>query len=159
MRNRLLITSPAVERLKKRARKLKKEGNLTHSEALDKIANQTHCSHWNQLTQEQKATELIESAYRSGVIIAMDVKDAGSFEDESGGFVKDNSALFYCQEDIRNDYINSPDEEDDIPLREQYSEEQINEFVEDELRNYVFFRYTKTPIPEKVEDVVKMAMK
>ena len=62
-----IISSASVERLKQKARKLKREKSIPHTEALDEIAVSAGFNHWHQVVQANDATETI----RSGIIFWM----------------------------------------------------------------------------------------
>ncbi len=46
-----IISSATVERLKQKARKLKREKSIPHTQALDEIAVTAGFNHWNQVVQ------------------------------------------------------------------------------------------------------------
>ena len=94
MNIQILLTSKDVEHLKQKARKLKQEEGITHTQALDKIAQRAKFNHWHHVCESYKRIEPTETAYRSGVIIAMDIKDADDFYDEENLFVEDEYGYF-----------------------------------------------------------------
>ena len=150
------VTLNTVEKLKQAARKLKREIGITHTEALELTAKQAKFDNWHQITEAAKLISPAEAAYQSGVIIAMDIKDAEDFHDETGEFVKDDHAKDLCRDDLYRAYVESPDEEDGVPLREKYSASELREEVEEDLENYVFFRYTKDVLPKTIEEVKEL---
>ena len=46
-----IISSATVERLKQKARKLKREKSIPHTQALDEIAVSAGFNHWHQVVQ------------------------------------------------------------------------------------------------------------
>ncbi|HBK7822129.1 TPA: plasmid-related protein, partial [Vibrio cholerae] len=46
-----IISSATVERLKQKARKLKREKPITHTQALDEVAVSAGFNHWHQVVQ------------------------------------------------------------------------------------------------------------
>lgn len=158
MQSQIVIPSIDIEKFKQRARKLKQESKITHTEALDLVAKEAGLHHWHHVIESSKIFEQTETAYRSGIIIAMDVKEAEEFKDPSGGFVKDPFVDYLCRDDLYWDYVKTIDE-DGIPLREKYSEEKLKVYAGDDLSNYVFFRYTKDILPGSIEEVKALARK
>lgn len=61
-----IISSATVERLKQKARKLKREKSIPHTQALDEIAISVGFHHWHQVVQ---ANDLLKPS--SGVIFRM----------------------------------------------------------------------------------------
>jgi hypothetical protein len=156
MQRRIIIASAQVEKLKQEARKLKRTTGVPHHEALDRAAQSAGFNHWHHVTESAKAFEPTESAYRFGVIIAMDIKDAQDFYDETGAFVVDDLAFVLCEDDLYHHLYESLDEEDGIRIRDKYSAEELKEWARDDLMNYTFFRFTGKPIPDRVESIVEM---
>ncbi len=60
MRPQILITSSDVEKLKQRARKLKRESGILHREALDQVAKAVRFYHWHHVSDSAKAFEPTE---------------------------------------------------------------------------------------------------
>ena len=161
-----IVTSSDVEKLKQIARKLKKSEGITHNEALDRAAQRVGLTLWHHVIENAKKIEPTETAYRSGVIIAMDVKEAGDFHDDEGNFVEDNYADIFCEKDLYLDLCESPyDEEDEVDgsdytrMREMYTEGELMEINREDLSNYTFFRFTRSAVPESVQSVVAMTDK
>lgn len=154
MRPQIIISSADVEKLKQKARKLKKDGGTPHHEALDQVAQSAGFNHWHHVSESAKAFKPTEQAYYFGVLIAMDVKDAMDFRDPSGRFIEDDLAFALCADDI---YAYSREVDDDEAADEdRHYEEDKNEWMQDMLMNYIFFRYVGTDIPARVEDVVAL---
>jgi len=70
------VTSDELEKLKQRARKLKREQKIPHYEALELVARSARFANWHQVVEAHKAMQPTEHAVRDGVVIAMDVKEA-----------------------------------------------------------------------------------
>lgn len=151
--NNIIVFHAGIEKLKQKARKLKRDGGIPHHEALDQVAQSAGFNHWHHISEAAKAFKPTEQAYNFGVIIAMDVKDAEAFQDTSGTFVEDEFAFALCAEDI---FENLCEEVDDngVPLLDQYDEVELKEWAQDEIMNYIFYRFTGKDIPERAEDVV-----
>lgn len=152
---RTIIPSAAVEKLKQKARTLKRSTGTPHHKALDLVAQGSGFNHWHHVAESAKNFEPSEQAYYFGLIIAMDIKDAQDFSDASGKFVEDDLMFSLCYDDLHQDLCLSIDEDGD-PMHEKYSEERLTEIVQDDLINYVFFRYTGGDIPNSVESAIDM---
>lgn len=155
MRTQIIITSATVEKLKQKARKLKKDQGIPHHEALDQVAKGAGFNHWHHVAESVKAFESTEQAYYFGVVIAMDVKDAMDFRDPSGRFVEDSAAFALCADDIYT-YIREAGEDADMLADDPHYEEDKQEWMMDGLMNYVFFRYTGAGIPANINEVVEI---
>lgn len=155
MRPQILIASSDVEKLKQRARKLKRESGISHHEALDKIAMAAGFDHWHHVSDSAKAFEPTEQSYYFGVIIAMDIKDADGFHDPSGQFVEAPHAYTLCANDIYTLVREQEEEGGEIDTNDPSYREDFEEWASDMLMNYVFYRFTGPLIPNSAEDVVK----
>jgi hypothetical protein len=152
------ITTKVVEQLKQKARKLKAEKNISHVEALDEVAKQEKFNHWHHVCEQHKLVEPTENAFFSGLIIALDIKDALEFDVSDGifAFHQDGLAEYFCYADLLREYSESVDD-DDIPLKDLESKEQIIEdFESDDLDNYGILRYTGDALPDSLDDVLRL---
>lgn len=151
----ILLTSKDVGHLKQKARKLKHEEGITHTQALDRVAQQAKFNHWHHVCESHKFIEPTESAYRSGIIIAFDTKDAEDFYDEENLFVEDDYAFWVCQDDMYREYreiIN----DDGIPIKNLKSEEELREDFEMDMMNYKFYRFIGNNIPKTLDNVLNL---
>lgn len=155
MRTQIIITSTAVEKLKQKARKIKKQQGISHHEALDQVAKAANFNHWHHVAESAKSFEPTEQAYYFGVIIAMDIKDAMDFRDPSGRFIEDSAAFALCADDIYT-YIREADEDADALADDPHYEEDKREWMSEDLMNYAFFRYFGSEIPASIDDVVNI---
>jgi hypothetical protein len=152
------ITTKVVELLKQKARKLKSKKNISHVEALDEVAKQAKFNHWYQVCEQHKLVEPTEKAFFSGLMIALDIKDALEFDDSDGLFVfqEDDLAAHFCYDDLLREYSESVDD-DGIPLKELESEKQIIEdFESHDLGNYGILRYTGDALPDSLDDALRL---
>ena len=155
MHTQYIITSADVERLKQKARKLKRDTGISHHEALDQVAKAAGLNHWHHVSESANAFKPTENAYYFGVIIAMDMKDV-EFRDPSGRFVEDPMAIAMCADDIYA-HIREADDDGEFDTAGQEYKDDLEEWFSGEAMNYVYFRYTGTDVPVSVEDVVTMA--
>jgi len=108
----ILIFTPSsnVEKFKQKARKLKKEQGLSHHEALDQVAKEFHYHHWHHVIEMATITAPSEIAYHDGLLVAFDIKEAASFDDEL--FIYDSYAPIFCEKELWKSYLEIEDEED-----------------------------------------------
>ncbi len=72
-----VIPSAAVEALRRKAKKLRKEQGMPHHAALDAVARAGgRFPDWHHFIEAAKATEPAEQAFKHGLVIGMDIKDA-----------------------------------------------------------------------------------
>lgn len=149
----ILIFTPSskVEKLKQKARKLKKASGLSHNEALDQVAKEGRYNHWHHVTEMAAMTEPSETAYRNGLLVAFDMKEAESFNDEF--FVEARFAPFLLEDEIREIYAKRDDDDEDFPKPTESEQEMyFQEFMND----MVFLRYTEKNIPSTMKDALKL---
>lgn len=73
----VVIPSAAVEALRRKAKKLRKEQGMPHHAALDAVARAGGVfPDWHHFIEAAKATEPAEEAFKHGLVIGMDIKDA-----------------------------------------------------------------------------------
>lgn len=154
MHTQFIIASADVEKLKQQARKLKRDTGISHHEALDQVAKAAGFNHWHHVSESADAFKSTEDAYRFGVIIAMDVKDAMDFRDPTGGFVEDQFAFALCQRDLLKYFQDTFGAGEDEP-HEKLADDPEERFA-DSLTDQVFFRYTGSKNPATAEAVVMM---
>jgi len=156
MKTNYLITAKTIEIFKQKARKLKQEKGISHTQALDEIAQQHKFNNWHHVSESYKALEATENAVQSGLMIAMDAKDADDFYDEKEHFVQDDYGFFFCEKDVYRDYSEAIDE-DGIAYKEKYSEEELRQDFEDDcMMNYGFFRYANKALPKTISEVLSL---
>ncbi len=88
-------------------------------------------------------------------MIAMDVKDADDFHDESGRFVEDDLAFALCAKDIFA-YASEVDGEGEVKSEDPATKEEFDEWAGEMIMNYVFYRFTGPDIPASADEVVKL---
>jgi hypothetical protein len=143
-----IIRARTVRRLRKEAIAQKKSQKIPHHEALDIEARKTGFNNWEHLQKSASATAISEEPFRSGFVIAMDVKDAYDHPLSKGcQFMKDHQiySLIYLDFLSERNYTS----QNDLTEDERY-------FLEDLEMNYVYFRY-KGQIPETNKEAFKIA--
>jgi len=149
--NTFIVPNIALEKLRQKARKLKRDQNIRHYQALDNVALESGFDHWHHAVDSAKLTSLTENAYYNGFVIAMDVKDAQSFTDPQNRFVEDERFRYLVRSEFIATY-KSELELDGVTL----TDEEIKDDVETDMQNYIFFRYQGLDIPKSVDAGLKM---
>lgn len=153
------ISTKDVERLKQKARELKRSTGITHNVALDEIAKKYGFNHWHHVTQSNEPFKLAENSFSKGYVLAFDVKDA--FEIESDELLIEDELLRYV---VKNSlfviYSNSIYENDNATestrtIKEVYSPEKLEENFFDYLNNYKFFRLNESMWNESLTTLPK----
>jgi len=72
---RRFVSADDLQRLKQRARHIKREQGISHHEALEAVARSVHFDNWKQVVVAHEAMLPTETAARDGVVFAMDFKD------------------------------------------------------------------------------------
>lgn len=161
MHQTIFTSSKDAEKLRQKARKLKRAENLPHHEALDRVAVEAGFQHWHHVCESVKQCESTERAFFAGCIIAMDVKDAENFDSEDGVFIVDDSLWTLCRQDLLESLANSVDEDD--PQGRTHSEtmspEQLEQWLQDDVMNYIFFRLRSETKAPTITDVLQLVKK
>lgn len=147
-----LITLTDVQKLKQRARLIKKRDGIAHHEALDRVAAEAGFHHWHHVADSAKSFAPTEKAYFFGTIIAMDVKDGMDFHDESGAFVEDESAFALCGPDMY--YQMRIEEDGEVEFDSSSYQNDLREWLMDGLMNWMFFRLSEEVKVKDVADVL-----
>ncbi|MEC5161677.1 MULTISPECIES: hypothetical protein [unclassified Janthinobacterium] len=148
MQTQYLFSSLAFGRWKQEARALKRSTNLLHHQALEQVAKSKRFENWHQVVGEAKLNRTTETAYRSGLLVAYDVKNAMDDWVPDDSFVDNWRALHFCEKDILAWYRRGDDEAEGeekhaIPSDpDKYLEE-----FENWLTNVCLFRYCGPTVP------------
>ena len=130
----ILIPAIAVERLRRKAKSVKKKLGVSHHEALDIVARDTkRFRDWHHVITEAKATALSEQAFNSGFVVGLDAKDADFYREGLKYFVPDERLMFFV--------VGEFEEQNPQPFDDDLS------FLWEELNELVYFR-SKKIIPE-----------
>lgn len=152
----VIIPTVAFEKLKQKARKLKRQRNIPHTEALEMVAQGISLPNWHQVTLHAQSTQVTEAAFKSGLIVALDIKDAMEYKfDQDGVFAADDRAHYFCRRDLFEAYKNATDDEGRT-LASKYSEEELKEDFIDDLNNYYFYRYAPEKLPDTIDEVYRL---
>lgn len=154
----IIIPTHAVEHLKKQAKRLKKEHDISHTEALERVAKQIDFEHWHALTLANKKIQPAESAFKDGCVLVFDIKE-GMDVSSNKMLVQDSMLEIVCEKAMDRIYCNMLDEDD---LRGRTYEQTLTlEELEENIRecDYVFFRLSESAFKqcsslEQVMDLV-----
>jgi hypothetical protein len=147
------ITQTAVSKLKQQARMLKKAEGIMHHEALNRVAQFAGYSHWHAVITIARRSLPTELAYRSGLIFAFDSAESLDIGKETNHFVRDDMAVLLCADDIEKFYC----EGEGVPVERWGSPADKDEWLEEEMSIYAFYRYTGTVLPSSLEEAITMA--
>lgn len=151
-----IVSSKNFEQFKQRARRLKQSEGIPHHLALERVARSLNFENWHQITAAAAATSLSEAAHRSGLIIGLDLKDASEYRfDHDGTFVEDPRLWHFCEAELFQNYCLSTDDEGRTFESMSTVEELRDEFEMG--HDTVLYRYTRTALPESLDDVFAMS--
>ena len=94
----LVIPSAAVEALRRKAKKLVKERGVAHHAALDMVARASGAfPDWHHLIEAAKTTESSERAFKAGLVVGIDVKEAQDVRPSLSQFVSDEQLVKFVR--------------------------------------------------------------
>lgn len=136
-----VISTQNVERMKQKARKLKREKAITHTQALDEVAKVARFNHWHEVVQANAHFIQAETALAEGCVLAFDTKDGMDIDTSDGVLIEDHLLEMLTQHQLFEIYGNFIDEEDaqGRPLKEIYPDDELRENFVDE-STFMFFR-------------------
>jgi hypothetical protein len=155
------------EKFKQAARHLKRDSEITHHDALEQTALANGFQNWNQAAQLAKETQPSEAAYRSGFVLAFDIKDAldnSNLPNEL--FHIDHFAADFAEPELFDCYLlgndDEEDDEDEDPKShcDKWSEDELKEiFYESFFGTLFFYRFAGSNLPKTVQEAMKLASK
>lgn len=157
MQSQYLFSSLAFGKWKQEARALKRSTNVPHHEALEQVAKSRGFEGWHQVVCEAKLNRTSETSYRSGLLVAYDVKDAMDHWIPDESFIDDWRALHFCENDILAWYRRGDDEAEGEEKNAVPSDP--NEYLEDFrewLTNVYLFRYCGPTVPVTPREVLPL---
>jgi hypothetical protein len=156
MSNTHIVSSKVFEQFKQRARKIKQSEGIADHEALERVAKSAGFDNWHQVTMVAADSAYAETAHRSGLIVALDIKHAMEYQfDRDGLFVYDDRLYYFCNEDLFQHYRLCGDDEGQTFESRMPIEELREEF--DMACNEMLYRYTGPILPEAMDDVFKLS--
>lgn len=159
--SRLLLLTEDLEKLKQRARKMKREQGISHHEALELVARSSGFANWHQAVKANNVMAETESAVRDGIVIAMDIKEIDGAKEiplptGKGRFVQDQMLRMFYREFFYHQVCDDVDETDGRPYRETSTDEEIREIADEILWEHDFFRFVGNPDALDAESTVRL---
>lgn len=152
-----IFSSVTFEKWKQQARALKRASGFSHHQALDQIAKANRFDNWHHVVTEAKLNRISETAYRSGLVVAYDIKDAMDNWIPDNSFIDDSRALHFCQEDIFTWYRQGDDEaEGDEKCAIPTDQAEYREGFQEWLMNVNLFRYVGSDLPTTPRKVLPL---
>lgn len=141
MQTTMIIFERSVEHLKEQARKHKRQNGISHTQALDEVAQKHGFQHWHHVTLCHAHVKPAEKALKEGYILAFDVKDGMDVDTSDGALVEDRFLFELCHPQMYERYKNTifDDDPEQTPLRETMPEEEMRANFEEDF-DYLFFR-------------------
>lgn len=152
-----IISSVTVDRLKQKARKLKRERSITHTQALDEIAVSAGFNHWHQVVKANDLLKPSEIALSLGCVMAFDVKDGMDVDTSDGVLIEDHFLEALTENQLFEIYANSPDEYDEQnrPLKETLSDSELHKYFRDEY-SFMYFRLVETHANKPLKELLPL---
>lgn len=135
-----IILSSDIERFKQRARKLKKNTQITHTQALDIVAQEAGLNHWHHATILNKSVTEMETAFRAGCVVAYDVKYGLDIGEGNEILTYHRLLGFIMEKPLFNAWADSPNVDDPLgrTQRELKSESELEvDFLDND--SFMFF--------------------
>jgi hypothetical protein len=155
-----VFSAATLGKWKQQARALKRSTALPHHQALDQVAIAKGFDNWHHVVTEAKLNLFSETAYRSGLVVAYDIKDAMDSWTPDDDFVDDLRVLDFCREDILAWYRRTDEEADEeeraaTPRDPAEYQQDFQEW----LNNVYFFRYCGPTLPTTPTKVLPLLSK
>lgn len=149
-----VFSSVTFGKWRQQARNLKRSSDIAHHEALELVAKANRFDSWHHVVTEARLNRITEIAFRSGLIVAYDIKDAMDNWNPDATFIDDSRAFLFCEKDVFEWYRRGDDEAEGeekaaVPTDPAVYMEEFGEWF----MNVHFFRYvgpTLPPTPTKV---------
>jgi hypothetical protein len=98
MPNGIVIPAAAVEALRRKAKKMRKETGIAHHAALDAVARAGGMfPDWHHLIEAAKATEPAERAFKAGLVVGIDAKEAQDVRPSLSQVVRDERLVMFVR--------------------------------------------------------------
>ena len=100
-----VFPAAAVGHWRRKAKQLKKKTGVSHHEALDIVAREIgHLPDWHHLIEQAKANERSEGAFKAGLVIGMDPKDADFNLSHLINFVPDERLVMFVHSEFEEQH-------------------------------------------------------
>jgi|SRR6056297_104117 len=154
------LSSKTMSMLKQRARVLKRNTSMSHTEALEFVAIDVGMPHWKAVTEAAARYQSFEQAMRVGLVVAFDPSESPDSTTTPGSLRQWEPGLDHCLlEELRNWWAALPAEyEDDSerrPNREILSTEEIDAACEDLFGALHVFILPKIPLSMTLAQILE----
>lgn len=142
-RNTYVLPTILVEKLRREAKKLSKQAGIPYHQALDRVARDDKLGirDWHHLIEEANASFLSEDAFKRGLVIGIDPKDADFNLSRLKGLVHDDRVVMFLRSDFEGRHPRP------------WSED--NEYEWEYLEELVYFRQ-KDSVPKTLEEALDL---
>ncbi|HHL2168712.1 TPA: hypothetical protein ACQ3YX_001061 [Pseudomonas aeruginosa] len=161
MQRIFLVSQKAISRLKQRARRLKREKDIPHHEALEITAKTAGFDNWHQAAEAAEKCKPIEDAYFRGFLLAFDPSEVPDTEDEGPPLRWEPYAFNLLQDRLFENYASQPDEEDpdERPISETLDPSDLKEYFSDDWGSMYFFRLKRSDQVTTIEQLLSLVSK
>ncbi|HHL2320158.1 TPA: hypothetical protein ACQ3Y4_000006 [Pseudomonas aeruginosa] len=161
MQRIFLVSQKAISRLKQRARRLKREKDIPHHEALEITAKTAGFDNWHQAAEAAEKCKPIEDAYFRGFLLAFDPSEVPDTEDEGSPLRREPYAFNLLQDRLFENYASQPDEEDpdERPISETLDPSDLKEYFSDDWGSMYFFRLKRSDQVTTIEQLLSLVSK
>ena len=156
-----LIPQEAISRLKQRARRMKREKDIPHHEALEITAKAAGFDNWHQVAEAAERCKPIEDAYHRGFLLAFDPSEVPDTEDEDSSLKWEPHAFNLLQDRLFENYASQLDEEDpdERPISETLDPSDLQEYFSDDWGSMYFFRLKRSDQVTTIEQLLSLVSK
>lgn len=171
-------TATAADKLKRKAKTLRKTTQTSLAAALDAVARQHGYAHWkhvtvcveqsaslvysatlpgmlkdylDRVTARHPASEQTQQAFGRGFVFAMDVKDAQDLA-LTADYAECDDGWHLAARDLWPGLVHARGDETGTTLLETQAPDDLTRTVLDDLQNYRFFRYLGVATPASLEE-------
>lgn len=161
MQRIFLVSQKAISRLKQRARRMKREKDIPHHEALEITAKAAGFDNWHQVAEAAEKCKPIEDAYRRGFLLAFDPSEVPDTEDEDSPLKWEPYAFNLLQDRLFENYASQLDEEDpdERPISETLDPSDLKEYFSDDWGSIYFFRLKRSDQVATIEQLLSLVSK
>jgi hypothetical protein len=161
MQPSIYVSTRDLQHLKQQARKLKREQQIPHTQALETIAKAVGFHHWHHVTQSHANSLPTERAFLSGCILIFEAKEGMDVNTCDGVFINDSFLELLMRDSLYAEFGKLIDEDDpeQRSFSETLSQSEFNEDAYDFLNSFMFFRINEQSSPETVDEVIALISK
>jgi hypothetical protein len=99
-----IVPSAAVEALRRKAKKLVRQDGIPHHAALDAVARAGGYPDWHHFIEAAKATEPTERAFKKGLVVGIDIKEAQDVPSSLNHFVRDEQLVMFVRFEFEREH-------------------------------------------------------